>query len=95
LKTTTPKKIYTRVALLALEKLKENEFKPDILSESYFRLFLFLFSEFIEFLTAFIHYKIRPTLDNKNKLDRESGDVFNFLASIIAKTDGYKTLKRG
>lgn len=91
---TTPRKIYTRIALVAHQKLKENDFKKNILDEGLTILLIGFIVEGYEFIVAFLIYRIKPTISNKNKMDLESGDVLNFLAAIIAKTDGYKQLMR-
>ena len=93
-KKITAKQMYTRNALLGHEKLKENSHKPDLLSLELWNLRGELKIENAELDLALEAYIRNPSVENKNRLDREVGDCTNYLGAITAVTDGYKCLER-
>ena len=86
--------MYARNTLVAHEKLMENLHKPDLLSLPIWQLKGELNIEHAEFALAIDVYNIDPSIENKNRLDREAGDILNYTAAIISKTDGKTSLIR-
>ncbi len=87
--------MYKRTSLVAHEKLKENAHKPDLLSLELWELRGELKIEIAEFLLALEAYIRTPSIENKNRLDREGGDSFNYISAILSHTDGHTSLNRG
>ena len=94
-KTIKPAEMYNRTAILALEKLRKNSHKPNLLSLELWELLSGLRVEIAELEHAVEAYKRNPGIESKNNLDLEVGDCNNYLSAIVALTDGYEILERG